>query len=122
MKPRLSRVTLGVVRVAGRSMEPTLYADDLLVVAWGAEARPGGLVIVALPPESSGASRPLSVKRLRGADPEDATRWWVERDNPNEGVDSWLVGSVPTAALRARVLARLPRFGRRVTRSGGPSR
>jgi hypothetical protein len=33
--------------------------------------------------------------------------WWVERDNPDEGVDSWLVGPIPeqdvVAVVRARV-------------------
>jgi hypothetical protein len=25
----------------------------------------------------------------------DAHGWWVERDNPDEGIDSWAVGAIP---------------------------
>lgn len=101
----------GLVRVTGRSMEPTLREGDLLLVLHGARPRIGGIVLVELPPEDSGIPRPLSVKRLTGTDPADPTRWWVERDNPGEGVDSWLVGSLPPTALRARVVARVTRRG-----------
>lgn len=104
---------LGIVRVTGRSMEPTLYAGDLLVIARGATPRPGRLAVVALPPDEHGMPRPLSVKRVTGTDPADPARWWVERDNPREGVDSWLVGSLPPQAVRAVVLGRLPRRRRR---------
>jgi hypothetical protein len=90
-------------------MEPTLLDGDLLLVLWGAAPRVGGLAVVELPPDSSGAPRPQAVKRVTGPDPADPTRWWVERDNPREGVDSWLVGSLAREAVRARVLARLPR-------------
>jgi hypothetical protein len=44
------------------------------------------------------------VKRLAFHD--DVTGWWVERDNPAEGVDSWQVGSVPDADVVATVLLR----------------
>ena len=54
--------------------------------------------------------RPLSVKRLLRAEPDG---WWVERDNPAEGVDSWSAGTVPPDGLLAVVLLRLwPRPGR----------
>ena len=90
--------------VRGRSMLPTLREGDRLLVRYGATPRPGSLVVVRLP------DRPLSVKR---ATHREAEGWWVERDNPAEGVDSWLVGAIPDADVVAVVLARLwPRPGR----------
>lgn len=66
-------------------MRPTLEAGDHLLVAWGARPWPGRLVIVRLP------GRGLAVKR---AWRRRAQGWWVERDNPLEGVDSWQVGAI----------------------------
>lgn len=89
--------------VRGRSMLPTLREGDRLLVRYGARPRPGSLVVVRLP------DRPLSVKR---ATHREADGWWVERDNPAEGVDSWLVGAIPDGDVVAVVLARLwPRPG-----------
>lgn len=110
MAPPLPRPA--VVRVTGRSMEPTLREGDLLLVLHGARPRAGRLALVRLPPDEEGAPRPVSVKRVTGPDPQDPRRWWVERDNPREGVDSWLVGSLPDADVLARVLLRLPRARR----------
>lgn len=85
------------VLVRGRSMEPTLYDGDQLLVLYGARPRAGRLAVVRLP------GGPLSVKRLAFPDPAG---WWVERDNPREGVDSWQVGAVPEADVVAVVLVR----------------
>ena len=90
-------------------MEPTLHEGDVLLVGWGMPVRLGRLAVVALP-DSAAGPRGLAVKRVTGRDPGDPTRWWVERDNPREGVDSWLVGSLAAADVRAAVLARLPRW------------
>ena len=98
----------GLTRVVGRSMEPTLRDGDLLLVLWGARPRTGGLALVRLPDDDAGLARPVAVKRVTGRDPDDAARWWVERDNPREGVDSWSVGSLAEDAMLARVLLRLP--------------
>ena len=89
---------LGRVLVSGRSMEPTLQSGDNLLVRWGGRPGPGRLVVVQWP------QRPLAVKRavLLGAE-----GWWVERDNPAEGVDSWQVGPVPEADVLATVIARV---------------
>ena len=38
--------------------------------------------------------------------------WWVERDNPAEGVDSWLVGAIPDEDVLAVVVARVWPFHR----------
>ena len=78
---------LGHVVVRGRSMAPTLLDGDRLVVVRGARPRSGRVAVVRLP-----GGRPLSVKRLAFHRPEG---WWVERDNPREGTDSWTVGAVP---------------------------
>lgn len=79
-------------------MLPTLREGDRLLVRYGAAVRPGALVVVRLP------DRPLSVKRAARREPDG---WWVERDNPSEGVDSWLVGAIPDSDVLAVVLARL---------------
>jgi len=99
---------LGVAVVSGRSMEPTLHEGD--------RPRPGRLAVVRLPPSERGP-RPLSVKRVTGTAPGEPGAWWVERDNPAEGVDSWHVGGIPEADVLGRVLLRLPAFTRRVWRA-----
>lgn len=68
-------------------MLPTLRDGDRLLVRWGARPVRGRVAVVRLP-----GGRPLSVKRL--AFPRDGG-WWVERDNPEVGTDSWQVGAVP---------------------------
>jgi hypothetical protein len=90
----------GIAIVRGRSMLPTLGDGDRLLVKYARTARPGALVLVVLP-----GGRPLSVKRLVRHEPGGG--WWVERDNPREGVDSWLVGAVAEDDLVAVVVARL---------------
>jgi hypothetical protein len=101
---------LGIALVRGRSMEPTLHEGDRLLVLHGARARVGRLAVVRLPPGPDGP-RPLAVKRVTGHDPAGGDGWWVERDNPHEGVDSWQVGAIPPGDVQALVLGRVP--GRR---------
>jgi hypothetical protein len=98
----------GIARVYGRSMEPTLHEGDRLLVLYGARPRCGRLAVVRLPNDAAGIPRPLAVKRLTRRDPEGGDGWWVERDNPREGLDSWTVGAIPAAGIRARVLLRVP--------------
>lgn len=104
------RVGLAVVR--GRSMRPTLVEGDRLLVLHGAVPRTGGLAVVRLPDGT------VAVKRATRREPGG---WWVERDNPAEGVDSWAVGAIPDADVLARVLLRVwpPR---RATRARGTGR
>jgi phage repressor protein C with HTH and peptisase S24 domain len=88
-----------VVGVVGRSMHPTLKEGDRLLVDARRRPRPGDLVLVRLP-----GDRPLAVKR---AVRREADGWWVERDNPREGTDSWSVGAIPDDDVLAVVLARI---------------
>ncbi|NNM45790.1 S24/S26 family peptidase [Knoellia koreensis] len=108
----MPRLGLSLVRVRGRSMEPTLHTGDRLVVLRGAPPKLGRLAIVRLPPDDAGMPRPLAIKRVTMLDPEDPTRYWVEADNQGElGVaDSWTygIGSLARDQIRALVLFRLP--------------
>lgn len=99
---------IGRVLVRGRSMEPTLREGDQLVVRWGGRPSVGRLVVVRWP------GRPLSVKRAVAVAVDG---WWVERDNPDEGVDSWSAGAVPERDVLATVVARVWPLRRR-----GPAR
>jgi hypothetical protein len=90
-------------------MEPALHEGDRLLVLYGARPRRGKLAIVRLPNDAAGAPRPLAVKRLSRPDPEGGDGWWVERDNPMEGLDSWAVGAIPASGIRALVILRLPK-------------
>ena len=72
---------------------------DRLLVVHGGRPRSGGMVVVRLP------DGVVAVKR---ATRREQDGWWVERDNPGVGVDSWLVGSLPRSAVLARVLLRIP--------------
>jgi phage repressor protein C with HTH and peptisase S24 domain len=92
------RVRWGLAVVRGRSMEPTLRDGDRLLVRHGGTPRIGRLAVVRLP------ARPVGVKRVTRREPGG---WWVERDNPVEGVDSWLVGAVPDEDVVAVVVLRV---------------
>lgn len=86
-------------------MEPTLRDRDLVLVWWGRPASAGRLVVFRHPTREG----LLAVKRAAYPDPADGRRWWVERDNPASGSDSWTFGSVAESDILARVLTRLPR-------------
>ena len=78
-------------------MEPTLYDGDRLLVRHGESPRSGGLAVVRLP------DGVIAAKRVR----RESSGWWLERDNPSEGVDSWSVGAVRDADVVARVYVRV---------------
>ncbi len=93
-------------------MWPTLADGDRLLVRWGTSPRVGRPAVVRLP-DLDGRKRPIAVKRVVR---RDAGGWWVERDNPREGVDSWQVGPLPDDDVLASVVLRLwPRPARALT-------
>ncbi|QWZ10402.1 S24 family peptidase [Nocardioides panacis] len=95
---RRELATWGLAVVRGRSMRPTLRDGDRLLVRHGAAPRPGDLVVVRLP-DGVVAVKRATMRRDGG--------WWVERDNPDEGVDSWQVGAIPEADVLAVVRLRV---------------
>ena len=104
-------IGLGLAKVNGRSMEPTLHTGDRLLVLRGARPKLGRMAIVKLPPDDQGLPRPLAIKRVTMVDPADPSRYWVEADNQGaQGVvDSWTLGtSLPREDIKGRVLFRLP--------------
>ncbi len=82
-------------------MEPTLRDGQLIAVRYAARARPGALVIVALPPDGNGQARPMAVKRLMHYEADG--RAWIESDNQGASgrVDSWIIGPVPVTSIVA---------------------
>ncbi|HVH94091.1 MAG TPA: S24/S26 family peptidase [Nocardioidaceae bacterium] len=90
--------TWGLAVVRGRSMQPTFHDGDRLLVRHGRLPRAGDVVVVRFP------DGVVAVKRatFHGDD-----GWWVERDNPREGVDSWTLGAIPEADVLAVVQARV---------------
>ena len=105
------RMRLGLAVVRGRSMEPTLYDGDRLLCLHAARPRTGRLAVVRL---ATPGGPVVAVKRVVHRLPEG---WWVERDNPRVGVDSWRVGAVPDADVVALVLLRVWPPRRRVRRT-----
>jgi hypothetical protein len=79
-------------------MEPTLYDGDRLLLLHAGRPRPGRLAVVRLP------DGVVAVKRVVR---READGWWVERDNPEVGVDSWTVGVLADDAVLGPVLCRL---------------
>ncbi len=104
----------GIAVVRGRSMQPTLYDGDRLLVRHGAVPRAGDLAVVRLP------GGVVAVKRVTMRQRDG---WWVERDNPAEGVDSWRVGAIADRDVLAVVVARLwPQRRRRLRVPSGRRR
>lgn len=102
----------GLAVVRGRSMQPTLRDGDRLLVRYGAVPRIGRLAVVRLP------DGVVAVKRVARRERDG---WWIERDNPDEGVDSWTVGAIPDPDVIARVVRRVwPPRRRREPGEGRP--
>jgi len=98
----------GLARVHGRSMQPTLYDGDRLLLDHRRTPAPGDVAVVRLP------DGVLAVKRLEMLADDG---WWVTRDNPDEGVDSWTLG----APVREVVAVAVVRVWPRPRRLGRPS-
>lgn len=79
-------------------MEPTLRGGDQILVSYRRPPLPGRILVVRLP------GGVVAVKR---ATHREADGWWVERDNPAEGVDSWRVGAIAAEDVLAVALVRL---------------
>ena len=94
----------GVVVVRGRSMLPSLRPGDRLLVAYDRLPKAGDLVVVRLP-----GGRPVAIKRATHRESEG---WWVERDNPDEGLDSWALGAIADQDVLAVVRCRIWPSGR----------
>lgn len=91
-------------------MLPTLRPGDRLLVGYGVAPKAGRVAVVELP------DGVLAVKRLEHRAPDG---WWVTRDNPAEGVDSWTLGAPVTRVLGVVVARVWPRPGRvRTSRTG----
>jgi phage repressor protein C with HTH and peptisase S24 domain len=85
-------------------MAPTLRDGDRLLVDHRGTPRPGRLALVRF------GDGVVAVKRL---DHQEADGWWVSRDNPAEGRDSWSAGAVRPRDVVATVVGRVwPRPGR----------
>ena len=69
-----------------------------MLVSYARLPQVGRIVVVRLP------DGVVAVKRAVRREPDG---WWVERDNPAEGVDSWSVGAIADDAVLAVVLARV---------------
>ncbi|MEE1791826.1 nickel-type superoxide dismutase maturation protease [Streptomyces sp. BE308] len=96
---RAARVPFQVVEVSGPSMVPTLYHGDLLLVRYGAQVRPGDVVILRHPFQQDLLVVKRAVERRAGG-------WWVRGDNTFAGGDSTDYGTVPEELVLARVRAR----------------
>jgi len=94
---------VGVARVRGDSMRPTLSPGDRLLVRYGGPVRPGRLVLARL------ADGTLTVKRAteRRTTSSGRAGWWLASDNSAAGVDSRHRGPVPDHDVLAVVLARV---------------
>ena len=79
-------------------MEPTFVEGDLVLLVHGARPRVGRPAVVRLP------NGVVAMKRVVRREQDG---WWVERDNPDEGTDSWSVGALPDADVLAVVVGRV---------------
>ncbi|MDH2415345.1 S24/S26 family peptidase [Nocardioides sp. CER19] len=97
-----SEAPLGLARVRGASMRPTLAAGDRLLVSYRRPPRPGDVVVARLPDGT------VAVKRAaeRRTTPAGTPGWWLLSDDPDVGVDSRHRGVIAEADVLGVVLAR----------------
>lgn len=101
--PPAGLIPVGLVRVRGDSMLPTLRPGDRLLVRYGAAVRSGDLVVARF------ADGTIAVKRALEQRPTVSGRagWWLLSDNSAVGTDSRHRGVVAEADVLARVLGRV---------------
>jgi peptidase S24-like protein len=110
---------IGLAKVRGESMRPTLGPGDLLLVRYGGRVRPGALVLARF------AEGTFAVKRVgeRRTTSSGHPGWWLVSDDPAVGVDSRHRGPVPEEDVLAVVVARVwprPRPLRPTAADSGP--
>jgi nickel-type superoxide dismutase maturation protease len=93
---------LALVEVSGPSMTPTVNSGDNLLVSYGAQVRPGDIVLLRHPLQQDLLIVKRAVERRDGG-------WWVLSDNTLAAFanDSRDFGAVPDEFVLARALVRL---------------
>ena len=94
---------VGLARVRGDSMRPTLVPGDRLLVRYGATVRPGRLVLARFADGTLAVKRAAELRTTGAGEPG----WWVVSEDPASGVDSRHRGPVPGQDVIAVVVARL---------------
>jgi nickel-type superoxide dismutase maturation protease len=89
---------IGLARVHGRSMQPTLRPGDTLLVDYHRRPRAGDVVVARLPGGTIAVKRAAELR---------ADGWWLLSDNPAEGVDSRHRGAIPERDVLAVARLRL---------------
>lgn len=100
---------LGIARISGASMVPTLYDGDTVLVRYGARIRPGDLVL-ALDPrrqDGVGGSPDRGLILVKRATRRQDGGWWLLADNPFAPGDSRQFGAVPERLVLGRVVLRI---------------
>jgi nickel-type superoxide dismutase maturation protease len=80
-------------------MVPTLHHGDQLLVRYGAQVRPGDVVVLRHPLQQDLLIVKRAVERRERG-------WWVLGDNPFAESDSRMFGTVPPEMVLARVVGR----------------
>ncbi|HEY3869415.1 MAG TPA: nickel-type superoxide dismutase maturation protease [Actinocrinis sp.] len=100
---------LGIARISGASMVPTLYDGDTVLVRYRARIRPGDLVL-ALDPrrqDCAGGAPDRGLILVKRATRRQDGGWWLLADNPFAPGDSRQFGAVPERLVLGRVVLRL---------------
>ena len=93
----------GMAVVHGRSMAPTLFDGDRLLVSYAAAPAAGDLVLARFADGTVAVKRAVERRPTRSGGPG----WWLLSDNADEGVDSRHRGPVADESVLAVVRLRL---------------